>query len=111
MRFSGRTGTHNVLSGKYNQGLTIDERLQHLTERHQALTQTVELLASMHQDTERQIQKLVEQGERHGEQLRKLTDLQESTHVLLANVVESVQTLADIAQNREHRLGGLESRQ
>ncbi len=35
--------------------MTIDERLEKLTERHEALTQTVELLGKMHAKTEREI--------------------------------------------------------
>jgi hypothetical protein len=33
--------------------VTIDERLEKLTERHEALTQTVELTARMQQDNEK----------------------------------------------------------
>lgn len=35
--------------------MTIDERLNKLAERHEALTQTVELLISMHQQNERRM--------------------------------------------------------
>jgi hypothetical protein len=35
--------------------MTIDERLDRLTERHEALTQSVELIAQMTQDNARQI--------------------------------------------------------
>src|ERR1017187_1181693 len=35
--------------------MTIDERLEKLAERHEALTQTVDLLAAMHQQNERRL--------------------------------------------------------
>jgi hypothetical protein len=35
--------------------MTIDERLEKLTERHEALTQTVEIVAGMQRENERQI--------------------------------------------------------
>jgi hypothetical protein len=37
--------------------MTIDERLEKLTERHEALTQSVELLHSMHRDNEERWEK------------------------------------------------------
>ena len=37
--------------------MTIDERLDKLTERHEALTQTVELIAHMQQENEKAQQK------------------------------------------------------
>lgn len=40
--------------------MTIDERLDRLTERHEALTQTVELLAGMQRTNEEHINKLIE---------------------------------------------------
>ncbi|PWU01281.1 MAG: hypothetical protein C5B51_23155 [Terriglobia bacterium] len=38
--------------------MTIDERLEKLTERHEALTQTVEIVAGMQRENERQIAEL-----------------------------------------------------
>ena len=63
--------------------MDIDQRLDRLTERHEALTQTVELIAHMHQKNE----------------------------VLLAHVMESVDSLARIAHARERRITGLEDQQ
>lgn len=60
--------------------MTIDERLDRLTERHEALTQTVELLAA---DTSRQ---------------RKLMD----------DVLLSLARLATIAGAHEQRISNLE---
>lgn len=38
----------------------IDERLDRLTERHEALTQTVEIIAGMQRENERMISRLVD---------------------------------------------------
>ena len=62
--------------------MDIDQRLEKLTERHEALTQTVELIAHMQQQNE----------------------------VLLGHVLESVDSLARIAHAHEHRITGLEDR-
>ena len=60
--------------------MDIGQRLEKLTERHQALTQTVELIAHMQQKNE----------------------------VLLGHVLESVDSLARIAHAHEQRITGLE---
>jgi flagellar biosynthesis/type III secretory pathway chaperone len=60
--------------------MNIDERLDRLTERHEALTQTVEIIAHM----------------------------QEKNEVLMAQVIESIDSLARIAHAHEQRISGLE---
>lgn len=40
--------------------MTIDDRLDRLTERHEALTQTVEIIASMQKENERRVGSLTE---------------------------------------------------
>jgi hypothetical protein len=60
--------------------MTIDERLDRLTERHEALTQTVEHIAI--------------QGEEQNKRIDKLVGLME--------------TFTTIVQSRERRLTGLE---
>ena len=69
---------------------TIDERLDRLTERHEALTQTVELIAAMHRDNEKQFAEI---GKR------------------FAEVGESIRALERIAEIHEHRLSHLEGGQ
>ncbi len=64
--------------------MSIDERLDRLTERHEALTQTVELM--IHQ-----------QGE-----------WWEKNQVLMTHVLESIDSLARIAHAHEPRISGLE---
>ncbi len=52
--------------------MTIDERLDRLTDRHEALTQTVEIIASMQRENEKRI---AESERRFTERFEKLTDL------------------------------------
>jgi hypothetical protein len=67
--------------------MTIDERIERLTERHEALTQTVEIIAGMQRENE---------------------VLHQKNEVLLAHVMESVDSLARIAHAHEHRISDLE---
>ena len=67
--------------------MTIDERLDRLTERHEALTQTVELLGHLH---------------------RKNEEALEKNQVLMAQVIESINSLPRIAHTHEQRLSNLE---
>jgi hypothetical protein len=67
--------------------MTIDERIEKLAERHEALTQTVEIIASMRQANEQLISKVAVQ-------LSKLGDV--------------VGEILDIVKQHERRLGNLE---
>lgn len=67
--------------------MNIDQRLDKLTERHEALTQTVELIAHVQ---------------------RKNEEAHQKNEVLLAHVIESVGSLARIAHAYEQRIIGLE---
>ena len=69
--------------------MTIDERLEKLTERHEALTQTVELIARMQQKSE---------------------EGQQKNEVLLGHVIESIDSLARIAHAHEQRITDIEDR-
>jgi uncharacterized protein HemY len=68
------------LASRYTETMTIDERLEKLTERHEALTQTVELIAAM--------------------QLALTRDVQQDS--------ENIRALARIAEIHERRLTGIE---
>jgi len=67
--------------------MDIDQRLDRLTERHEALTQTVEIIAGMQKNNEEAHQK---------------------NEVLLARVVESIESLARIAHSHEQRITRIE---
>lgn len=67
--------------------MTIDERLEKLTERHEALTQTVEIISAMQKENER----------RFAETDRRLIQ-----------VLETIVRLGHIAESHDHRLDRLE---
>jgi hypothetical protein len=71
--------------------MSIDERLERLTERHEALTQTVELM--IHQQRE---------------WWEKAEKRQEKNEILMAQVLESIDSLARIAHVHERRISDLE---
>lgn len=64
--------------------MTIDERIDKLTERHEALTQTVELLVAENRDRDAKL------------------------GIMFGQIAESLQRLAKIAENHEHRITGLQ---
>jgi hypothetical protein len=64
--------------------MTIDERLEKLTERHEALTQTVELMAAENQAGFARLEKIVGQ------------------------MARSIDTLARVVELHEHRIDTLE---
>jgi hypothetical protein len=74
--------------------MTIDERLDRLTERHEALTQSVELLLRESQEHTRQITAQTGQINEHTRQVVALRDASSS--------------LLQIVQLHENRISGLE---
>jgi hypothetical protein len=74
--------------------MDIDQRLDRLTERHEALAQSMELVIHMQQKNE----------EAH----QKNEALLEKSQVLIIQVIESVDSLARIAHAHERRLTNLE---
>ena len=71
--------------------MTIDERLERLTERHEALTQSMEL---MHHDVAEMQKREAERDAKFEERFSRLLGI--------------VETLADMARNYEHRIERLE---
>ncbi|MGO9967524.1 MAG: hypothetical protein ACLPY2_09655 [Bryobacteraceae bacterium] len=67
--------------------MTIDERLEKLTGRHEALTQTVELVS-------RDIQALLVASRQDGENIRALTRIAEIHERRLSGLEEGQQTVA-----------------
>ena len=70
---------------------SMDRRLDRLTERHESLTQSVEL---MHRDWE--------------ERWKKMDDTQARNEVLIGQALEAINSLARIAQSHERRLDNME---
>ena len=107
--------------------MTIDERLEQLAERHVALTQTVELMAHMHQTDDKrneEARRLNEEAHKRSEEAHKRNQeahkRNEEAHkrneeamaknqTLIAQIMESISSLARIAHAHEHRISGLES--
>jgi hypothetical protein len=71
--------------------MTIDERLERLTERHEALTQSVELMAAENRGRD----------EKADARMGKLISL-------IEKLAGSVDKVAQIAANHEHRIDRLE---
>jgi len=71
--------------------MTIDERLEKLAERVDAIAQSVELLSTLHRDLE-------EQAARD----------REETRAHFADTLQFINRLAHIAEAHEQRLDGLE---
>jgi hypothetical protein len=78
--------------------MDIDQRLDKLTERHEALTQSVELLVHTQREGFRKHEILLE---KHEEAMNK-------NQVLLSHVLESIDSLSRIAHAHEPRVTGLE---
>ena len=70
--------------------MDIDQRLEKLTERHEALAETMELVVHMHQKNEEALQ-------RNEALLERNQVLLEKSQILIENVIESVDSLARIA--------------
>lgn len=75
--------------------MTIDERLERLADRHEALTQSVELLAIQGKETDRRISELS-------------SEVSQTTK-LVNKMAASIDTLGRIAEMHEHRLDSLEN--
>ena len=81
--------------------MTFDERLDQISQKHQALAETVQIIASMQLENEkahRNNELLLEKNER----------LQEKNQILIADIMESVNSLARIAHAHENRITRLE---
>ncbi len=78
--------------------MNIDERLEKLTERHEALTQTVELIAAMQKDNDQHA------AQRSAEIDRRFAE----TDRRLGQVLEAITQLGHIAESHDHRLDNLE---
>ena len=76
--------------------MTIDERLDRLTERHEALAQSAELL--------------LHSSEKHDKALDRLELALDKQGIRMAQIMESIDSLARIALAHENRISRLEDR-
>ena len=81
--------------------MDFDQRLDRLTERHEALAQTLELVVHMQHKNE-------EAHRRNEEAHLKNEVLLEKSQILIVQVIESVDSLARIAHAHERRITNLE---
>ncbi|HEX4138574.1 MAG TPA: hypothetical protein VHY84_28445 [Bryobacteraceae bacterium] len=80
--------------------MSFEERMDRLTERHEALTQTVELLAAMQTENERRAaERSADLDKRFAESDRRL-----------GQVLQAITRLGNIAEAHEQRLDHLEDR-
>jgi methyl-accepting chemotaxis protein len=77
--------------------MTIDERLDRLTERHEALTQTVELIAAAQMKTD--------------ERMAHLTETTDHLTERMGQLMDTMNRLANIVISHEERIDDLEKRQ
>ena len=82
--------------------MTIDERLDRLTERHEALTHTIELMMAENRDRDQKFE-----VERQRSQQR-WNEMQQHWNERWNEVVEAIARLAHIAQIHEQRITRLE---
>jgi hypothetical protein len=81
--------------------MTIDERLEKLTERHEALTQTVELMALENKERDRRLEVLGKSMEARDQRLDGI----------LTQMADGILRLLHIAEIHEQRLDNLERKQ
>ena len=81
--------------------MTIDERLDRLVERHEALTQTVEHLALQGEEQNKRIRL-------QGENIDKILENIGKILIALEKDGENIRGLAHIAEIHEHRISDLE---
>jgi hypothetical protein len=75
--------------------MTFEESMDRLKDRHEALTQSVELLFHAQ--------------DRHDKQLDRLEQMQAKNETIMAQLMETVGSLARIAQAHENRISGLDA--
>ena len=71
--------------------MTIDERLEKLTERHEALAQSLEINAGLQRDHEQRMRQAIE----------TLTALHADNEQRMANMMDAIGRLSHIAANHE----------
>lgn len=81
--------------------MNIDERLEKLTERHEALTQTVEIVAGMQRDNEKRMGALEES-------MRTLSGTTSRLETSMTTLADTMNRLANIVIRHEERLDALD---
>jgi len=88
----------------YSKLMNIDERLERLTERHEALTQSVELLLAAHKTTDSRIERMIQGMEQLSKADARLenvvTQIAEGTARLLRAIEAHEQRISDLEGNQ-----------
>lgn len=87
--------------------MTIDERIERLTERHEALTQSVEILVATSHENSAQIAALTKRMDSLSDETTKKMDVLIDVETRLA---ESMTALAQVVAQHERRLNGIENK-
>jgi hypothetical protein len=94
--------------------MTIDERLEKLAERTDAIAQSLELLTSLHLDNGRRLAeyaaKTDERFAKTEERFGKYEERSAKTEERMAQLMETMNRLANVVISHEERLDGLEDR-
>jgi iron-sulfur cluster repair protein YtfE (RIC family) len=88
--------------------MTIDERLEKLTERHEALAQAMELNASLQRDHDQRMRQAIEalsQG------VEALASLHADNERRMGGMMDAITRLGNIVADHDIRLDNLERRQ
>jgi hypothetical protein len=83
--------------------VTIDERLEKLTERHEALAQTMELMVAENRERDGRLDKLAED-------VSKVSDNMNQLITTVDRVVGSVEKLTLVVANHQVKLRNLEGK-
>ena len=87
-----------------------DRRLDRLTERHEALSQTVEMILQMQRKSAERHEALSQSVELIVQMQRESEVRHQKNETLMAQALEAINSLARIAQSHEHRLDDIEGR-
>lgn len=84
--------------------MNIDERLE-------ALTQSGELLASLHRDNEKRLERLDQHMKQFAQEMKGLGKRNERLEGLVTEIAEGAARLLHVAEAHEQRIGDLEENQ
>ena len=88
--------------------MTIDERLERLTDRHEALSNTVELLTHEIKSLRDGIDALRVEGKETGEKIRTLVIVAEQNEVRAGQMMDAITSLARTVEAHQHHLDHLD---
>ena len=92
--------------------MNIDERIEKLTERHEALTHSVELMIVENREGRERMEKLTERHEALAQSVElyiaETREWNSKAGALIVQVAESMNRLTRIVEGHEHRIAHLE---